>query len=103
MGTRPSGGSFARRNVRYLEGRTLSRGPPAGAQLALVQGGCDSPQCGALAAGRLFRENRYEEAPQIYQSIRAVRRAPRIRELAALYAEANRKDVPAKQAHEAAY
>jgi hypothetical protein len=54
-------------------------------------------------AVRLTRENRYEEAAQIYQSIHAVRRAPRIRELEGLYAEANRRDAPAKQAHEAAY
>ena len=47
-------------------------------------------------AVRLARENRYEEAARIYESIHAVRRAPRMRELAELYAES-------KQTHEAAY
>src|SRR5579862_4634543 len=42
---------------------------------------------------RLARENRYEEAAEIYQSIGALRRAPRMRRLAALYREANRTDL----------
>ena len=49
------------------------------------------------------RENRYDEAAQIYQSIHAVRRAPRMRQLAALYREANRTDLAAPQLQEARY
>jgi hypothetical protein len=44
-------------------------------------------------AVRLTRENQYSEAADIYQSIHAVRRAPRIRRLADLYSEANRTDL----------
>ena len=47
-------------------------------------------------AVRLSRENRYEEAARIYEEIHAVRRAPRLRQLAKLYAEAG-------QSHENAY
>jgi hypothetical protein len=47
-------------------------------------------------AVRLSRENRYEEAARIYDEIHAVRRAPRLRQLAKLYAEAG-------QSHENAY
>jgi hypothetical protein len=47
-------------------------------------------------AVRLSRENRYEEAARIYKEIHAVRRAPRLRQLAKLYAEAG-------QSHESAY
>ena len=54
-------------------------------------------------AVRLSREERYEEAAQIYESIRAVRRAPRLRRLAALHREANRTDLPAQKALEAKY
>jgi hypothetical protein len=43
----------------------------------------------ALAV-RLAREDRYEEAAEIYGSIGAVRRAGRMRRMAELYAEANR-------------
>ncbi len=42
----------------------------------------------ALAV-RLARENRYEESAAMYESIHAVRRAPRMRELAKLYADAS--------------
>lgn len=54
-------------------------------------------------AVRLTREDRYEEAAQIYQSIHATRRAPRIRRLAALYHEATRTDLTDQQRHEARY
>ncbi len=54
-------------------------------------------------AVRLTRENRYEEAAQIYESIRARVRAPRTRHLADLYAEANRKGLPIGEAQEAKY
>ena len=54
-------------------------------------------------AVRLTRENRYEEAADIYRSIHAFRRAFRIRRLAALYREANRTDLPAEAAAEAKY
>jgi hypothetical protein len=47
-------------------------------------------------AVRLARENRYEEAADLYQSIHAVRRAPRMRQLAVLYQEATRTDLEAK-------
>jgi tetratricopeptide (TPR) repeat protein len=56
----------------------------------------------ALAV-RLTRADRYEEAARIYQSIGALRRAPRIRKLAGLYVEASRVDVPAEQRHEGMY
>jgi hypothetical protein len=54
-------------------------------------------------AVRLTRENRYEEAAQIYQSINAYWRAPRMRQMAALYREATRADLPPQQAQEAKY
>jgi hypothetical protein len=54
-------------------------------------------------AVRLTRQNRYEEAAELYQSIHALRRAPRIRRLAALYREANRKDLSGQQKQEAEY
>lgn len=54
-------------------------------------------------AVRLTRENRYDEAAQLYQSIHAVRRAPRIRRLAALYQDANRADLTNQQRQEAKY
>ncbi len=54
-------------------------------------------------AVRLSRDNRYEEAAQIYQSINAIRRAPRLQQLAALHREANRTDFSALQAQEAKY
>jgi tetratricopeptide (TPR) repeat protein len=44
-------------------------------------------------AVRLSRENRYEEAARLYESIHAIVRAPRIRQLAALYEAANRSDL----------
>jgi len=47
-------------------------------------------------AVRLSRENRYDEAARIYEEIHAVRRAPRLRQLTKLYAEAT-------QSHENAY
>jgi len=52
-------------------------------------------------AVRLTRENRYSEAADIYQSIHALRRAPRIRRLADLYSEANRTDLNDSQRNEA--
>src|SRR5579863_594828 len=54
-------------------------------------------------AVRRARENRYEEAAQIYESIHASRRAPRMRQLAALYQEANRTDLADSQLQEARY
>jgi hypothetical protein len=54
-------------------------------------------------AVRQARENRYEEAAQIYQSIKVPKRAQRMLQLAALYQEANRADLPAPQAQEARY
>jgi hypothetical protein len=48
-------------------------------------------------AVRRARENRYDEAAQIYDSIHANWRVPRMRQLATLYQEANRTDVPATQ------
>jgi hypothetical protein len=54
-------------------------------------------------AVRLTRENRYAEAAEIYQSINAFRRAPRMRQLAALYHEANRTDITDRQRQEAKY
>jgi tetratricopeptide (TPR) repeat protein len=50
-------------------------------------------------AVRLARENRYEEAAEIYQRINAGRRAARMRQLAALYKAANGTE----QAQEAKY
>jgi hypothetical protein len=47
----------------------------------------------ALAV-RLARENRYQEAADIFELIHAVRRAPRMRQLAALYKDANRTEQP---------
>jgi hypothetical protein len=54
-------------------------------------------------AVRRARENRYEEAAQIYESIHALRRAQRMRQLAALYGEASRTDLAAPQLQEARY
>lgn len=54
-------------------------------------------------AVRRARENRYEEAAQIYESIHALRRALRMRQLGALYQEANRTDLAASQSQEARY
>ena len=54
-------------------------------------------------AVRLARENRYEQAAEIYGSINAVRRAPRMKRLAALYREANRSDLTRAQQQEASY
>ena len=54
-------------------------------------------------AVRLARENRYAEAARIYAAIGAIRRAPRMRQLAALYAEASRTDLSAPQRDEAKY
>jgi hypothetical protein len=54
-------------------------------------------------AVRLTRENRYEEAARIYQSVQAKRRAPRLRQLAQLYQEANRTHATAEQTQEAKY
>jgi hypothetical protein len=54
-------------------------------------------------AVRLTRANRYEEAARIYQAIQAQRRAPRMRQLAALFQEANRTDVSTQQILESKY
>ena len=54
-------------------------------------------------AVRLARENRYEESARIYESINAIRRAPRMRQLAALYHEANQTGVTDPQRLEAKY
>lgn len=54
-------------------------------------------------AVRLARENRYDEAAEIYQLIGAARRASRMRELAGLYKEAERTDLPAQQIEEAKF
>ncbi len=45
-------------------------------------------------AVRLARENRYDEAAQIYEEIDAGQRAARMRELSALYHDANLPDMP---------
>ena len=54
-------------------------------------------------AVRLARENQYDEAAQIYDSIHANLRAARMRRLAELYGEANRTDLDALQIQEAKY
>jgi hypothetical protein len=54
-------------------------------------------------AVRLARENRYEEAADIYQAIHADRRAERMRELADLYRDANRTDLSGQQLAESNY
>jgi hypothetical protein len=56
----------------------------------------------ALAV-RFARENRYDEAARIYESIHATSRASRMRQLAALNREANRTDLTAPQLQEARY
>jgi hypothetical protein len=56
----------------------------------------------ALAV-RLARENQYEESAQIYEQIHAKRRALRMRQLAALHAEASRNDLPEQDVLEAKY
>jgi hypothetical protein len=48
-------------------------------------------------AVRLTREDRYDEAAELYQSIQAVVRAPRIRQLAALYRETQRTELTTEQ------
>jgi hypothetical protein len=54
-------------------------------------------------AVRYSRENRYDEAARIYDSIRATWRAPRIRRLAELYREANREDLTTEERQHAKY
>jgi len=54
-------------------------------------------------AVRLTRENRYQEAADIYESIHAPRRASRIRKLAALYQETVRTDLTDPQRQQAKY
>jgi len=54
-------------------------------------------------AVRLARENRYEEAAQIYESIHASLRAARMRRLAELYADSMRIDSNVQQTQEAKY
>ena len=54
-------------------------------------------------AVRLARENRYEEAAEIYQAIHANRRAERMREIGDLYREANRTDLSTQQSGENSY
>ena len=54
-------------------------------------------------AVRLARENKYEEAADIYDAVNAHQRASRMRELARLYSEANRFGAPAEERRDAAY
>jgi tetratricopeptide (TPR) repeat protein len=54
-------------------------------------------------AVRLSRENRYAEAAEIYQSINAIRRAPRLKRLAELYRETSRSDSSGSEMQEARY
>jgi hypothetical protein len=54
-------------------------------------------------AVRRARENRYEEAARIYESIHANWRVPRMRQLAALYREADRTDLATPQLQEARF
>jgi hypothetical protein len=54
-------------------------------------------------AVRLTRENRYQEAADIYESIHALRRAARIRQLAALYQETVRTDLTDPQRQQTKY
>ena len=54
-------------------------------------------------AVRLSRENRYDEAAAIYESIHAVRRAPRLRQLAVLYKKANSADLSVLASQDAKY
>ena len=54
-------------------------------------------------AVRLSRESRYADAADIYESIHAIRRAPRLRRLAGLDREANRTDLTDRQKLEARY
>jgi hypothetical protein len=54
-------------------------------------------------AVRRARENRYEDAAEIYESIDARIRASRMRKLAGLYREANRAGVPPEQTAQAKY
>lgn len=54
-------------------------------------------------AVRLARENRFREAADLYASIRAARRVPRMRQLAALDEEANRSDLNDPQKLQAKY
>ena len=54
-------------------------------------------------AVRLTRENRYQEAADIYQSIHVLRRQARIRQLAALYQETVRTDLTDPQRQQAKY
>jgi hypothetical protein len=56
----------------------------------------------ALAV-RLARLNRYDEAAQIYGSIKVPAREHRMRQLAGLYREANRSDLSAEQSQAARY
>jgi hypothetical protein len=54
-------------------------------------------------AVRLARENRYDKAAQIYESIHANLRSARMRRLAELYSESNRTDLDALQVQEGKY
>jgi hypothetical protein len=56
----------------------------------------------ALAV-RYARENRYAKAAEIYDSIHAYWRVPRMRQLAALYARAYSSDLPASELQDARY
>ncbi len=56
----------------------------------------------ALAV-RLSREERYDEAAQIYEDIAQPRRAPRLRQLAELDREARRTDLPKQEQLEARF
>jgi hypothetical protein len=54
-------------------------------------------------AVRRARENRYEEAAEIYNSVMATLRAGRMHQIAALYSEANRTDLAPAQLQQAKY
>ena len=54
-------------------------------------------------AVRLSREDRYREAAELYRSINANRRAPRLQRLASLYEAANRSGLSVRQRLEARY
>lgn len=74
--------------------RDFAAANPGAADVRLVQ---------YSLAVRLARQNRYEESAAVYESIHAVRRAPRMRRLAALYREANRNDLPGRRRDEAKF
>ncbi len=74
--------------------RSLAKQNPSLADIRLVR---------YSLAVRLTRENQYEEASDIYQAISAIRRAPRMRQLAVLYREADRTDLTGQARQRAKY